>query len=624
MATALAVSFSKQRRGTVGGRLRRQNATGRFNEELNQCVDDMEENSESTGRFVRHSSRLAKRSGQFSTKSAGRPKGEVDPTLKRARRSARHATTSNQNFLESTESSEYSTSISTHPEAAASSSDYVSNQHLQYQPSGHFSDQKTRIGRSSVTSTDAQDISTESSINSSQCSQVSVQYDELEEGYSRLNEGNLENSGNFDVDLVGFRGKSGLLLGENGVLKSKNGQLLCIICGRDGAGKHYGIQSCLGCKTFFRRAVIHNRRYFCDNNLECDAREKKSRGPCAACRLHRCFMAGMTKEALKGKRDIIPLKPKTRSKRQSSNEENVTPSPVQTPIEVNIPLDLNNLIDPLTELDYRTRENKLQRFDSMTRARKLSCDLTDNYPPFAYFTGLRIVDTVELAALASVEMYAMVEWADGLSFFHNLSVSHRAAALRRYSVYQLVIETGYCTAVSQYDDVWMMPNGTCMPRDVAFLPEESQKIVNPDRAWRQEKLYNQMTNSCIDDVAMPMRRLNILPQELATLKVIVFCQSCNFVCRELFESGCDVQSSLGYIEEFKDKVIKDLFCFYQISRMENYEERFGNLLLIVSGIVSTATFLRESYQVMRVFGIVLFDNFTEKLLFSAESDGFVL
>ncbi|CAD5227112.1 unnamed protein product [Bursaphelenchus xylophilus] len=377
---------------------------------------------------------------------------------------------------------------------------------------------------------------------------------------------------------------------------SKNGLLQCVICGREGAGKHYGIQSCLGCKTFFRRAVIHNRRYFCENNLQCDARERKSRGPCAACRLHRCFMAGMSKEALKGKRDIIPVKTKIRRSRQASFDDKQTPSPRTTPEEHQQPVYSNNLIDPLTELDYRTRENKLLRFDSMTRARKLSCDISQSYPPFAYFTGLRIVDTVELAALASVEMYAMVEWADGLSFFHNLTVTHRAAALRRFSVFQLVIETGYCTALSSYNDAWMMPNGTCMPRDVAFLPEESQKIVNPDRAWRQEKLYHQMTNSCIDDVAMPMRRLHILPQELATLKVICFCQSCQFVCRETVEDENMIECSLAYIEEFKDKVIKDLFAFYQAQRMQNYEERFGNLLLIVSGIVSTATFLRESYQ----------------------------
>jgi hypothetical protein len=33
-----------------------------------------------------------------------------------------------------------------------------------------------------------------------------------------------------------------------------------------------------------------------------------------------------------------------------------------------------------------------------------------------------------------------------------------------------------------------------------------------------------MTNTCIDDVGVPMKALKILPEELVTLKVIMFCQ----------------------------------------------------------------------------------------------------
>jgi hypothetical protein len=33
-----------------------------------------------------------------------------------------------------------------------------------------------------------------------------------------------------------------------------------------------------------------------------------------------------------------------------------------------------------------------------------------------------------------------------------------------------------------------------------------------------------MTNTCIDDVAVPMKKLQLLPEELVTLKIIMFCQ----------------------------------------------------------------------------------------------------
>lgn len=45
--------------------------------------------------------------------------------------------------------------------------------------------------------------------------------------------------------------------------------------------------------------------------------------------------------------------------------------------------------------------------------------------------------------------------------------------------------------------------------------------TNVYRKWRQEKLYKQMTDRCIDEVAEPLRRLELMPEELVTLKIIM-------------------------------------------------------------------------------------------------------
>uniref|UniRef100_A0A914RF54 NR LBD domain-containing protein n=1 Tax=Parascaris equorum TaxID=6256 RepID=A0A914RF54_PAREQ len=74
------------------------------------------------------------------------------------------------------------------------------------------------------------------------------------------------------------------------------------------------------------------------------------------------------------------------------------------------------------------------------------------------------------------------------------------------------------------EDVWLISNGTCMPRNVNELPQETK-----DRRWRQEKLYKQMTDSCIDEVAKPLRRLRLMPEELVTLKIIMLFRCGNYV-----------------------------------------------------------------------------------------------
>lgn len=117
--------------------------------------------------------------------------------------------------------------------------------------------------------------------------------------------------------------------------------------------------------------------------------------------------------------------------------------------------------------------------------------------------------------------------------------------------------------------------------------------------------------SCIE-VGLAFRRLNILPEELAVLKIIVFC-----------ECGKNEKASpeaVKMLEDFKNSLFKHLLEFYRREKIENYEERFGTLILDISTLVSTACSLNESFQIMRVFGIVPFDSLTERLLFSSESD----
>jgi hepatocyte nuclear factor 4-gamma len=73
-----------------------------------------------------------------------------------------------------------------------------------------------------------------------------------------------------------------------------NGQL-CVICNDRATGKHYGAESCDGCKGFFRRSVRKSHVYICRFQKNCPV-DKDKRNQCRYCRLKKCFKAGMRQE----------------------------------------------------------------------------------------------------------------------------------------------------------------------------------------------------------------------------------------------------------------------------------------------------------------------------------------
>uniref|UniRef100_A0A914MQP9 Nuclear receptor domain-containing protein n=1 Tax=Meloidogyne incognita TaxID=6306 RepID=A0A914MQP9_MELIC len=60
----------------------------------------------------------------------------------------------------------------------------------------------------------------------------------------------------------------------------------CVVCGDRASGHHYGVQSCEGCKGFFRRAIKECKVFQCARNRQCNV-DKINRNRCQSCRLAR-------------------------------------------------------------------------------------------------------------------------------------------------------------------------------------------------------------------------------------------------------------------------------------------------------------------------------------------------
>ncbi|XP_062377641.1 hepatocyte nuclear factor 4-gamma isoform X1 [Sardina pilchardus] len=242
--------------------------------------------------------------------------------------------------------------------------------------------------------------------------------------------------------------------GDNGM--SSN----CAICGDKATGKHYGASSCDGCKGFFRRSIRKSHVYSCRFNRQCVV-DKDKRNQCRFCRLHKCFRAGMKKEAVQNERDRI-------SSRRNLQETSDLP-PITLLAQAESLSQQINVINPTVPPDVSEKKSAT------------------------------IADVCESM---KQQLLVLVEWAKYIPAFSELPLDDQVSLLRAHAGEHLLL--GVAKRSTTYKDILLLGNGCVIHRN---CPEAE---------------INRVANRVLDELVLPFQDIQIDDNEYAALKAIVF------------------------------------------------------------------------------------------------------
>ncbi|XP_068043915.1 mineralocorticoid receptor isoform X3 [Anomalospiza imberbis] len=198
---------------------------------------------------------------------------------------------------------------------------------------------------------------------------------------------------------------------------------VCLVCGDEASGCHYGVVTCGSCKVFFKRAVEGQHNYLCAGRNDCII-DKIRRKNCPACRLQKCLQAGMNLGARKSKK-----LGKLKGMHEEQPQQRQQPPP-QSPEEG------TTYIAPVTEPSVNTA--LVPHMSAISPALTPSpVKILESIEPEIVYAGYDSSkpDTAEyllstLNRLAGKQMIQVVKWAKILPGFRNLPLEDQITLIQ--------------------------------------------------------------------------------------------------------------------------------------------------------------------------------------------------
>uniref|UniRef100_A0A4W5N8L6 Nuclear receptor subfamily 2 group F member 6 n=1 Tax=Hucho hucho TaxID=62062 RepID=A0A4W5N8L6_9TELE len=327
----------------------------------------------------------------------------------------------------------------------------------------------------------------------------------------------------------------------------------CVVCGDKSSGKHYGVFTCEGCKSFFKRSIRRNLNYTCRSNRECQI-DQHHRNQCQYCRLEKCFRVGMRKEAVQ--RGRIP---------PSHSGLSPTGTPVGGGSGVGgADFYNNNGGQPVSELI-----SQLLRAEPYPSSRY---GHQYNQQGQATGAGGAVMGIDNICELAARLLFSTIEWARNIPYFPELPVSEQVALLR-LSWSELFILNAAQSA---------------LPLHMAPLLAAAGFHSSPMSAERVVSFMDQVR--VFQNQVEKLSRLQVDSAEYSCLKAIV-----------LFSPDACGLTDPAHVESLQEKAQVAL-TEYERMQYPGQPQRFGRLLLRLPALRAVPANLISQLFFMRLVG----------------------
>ncbi|EYC05572.1 hypothetical protein Y032_0081g1452 [Ancylostoma ceylanicum] len=382
---------------------------------------------------------------------------------------------------------------------------------------------------------------------------------------------------------------------------------LCLVCQDISTGYHYGVPSCNGCKTFFRRTIMKNQNFVCQYEGKCPV-DKSIRCACRHCRFEKCLQVGMDRNAIQQNRDPIGYTKRTRRyppiKRVESGSEECSPkSSLSNPNESAE----DAFLMYLTRVEGLAQTLRLSQFTSnshLIQAVTAPCLLVDEnfmavnsqVAPHHTYTQLTYATQSDYHYWHERDWLVMIEWAKTIPAYERLPLIDKLALLRHSAItYPTLIHTFF--SPDHGLDTIVFPNG-------AFF-DRTNEPMRPTG-------FNRKKYQMLDQLLKPMREMRIDTTEFAAFKTIFF----------LNPDADDVSAaSKPMLSEGRNSVTNALYRYMLRKRdAEEAGDRFGRLLLLGTVLATMAVEMKEAVLVADFFDQIKFTTFAKQLLFGIKQE----